>query len=370
MQQSDLLRCIGLIYDAAVDTARWQYVLNDIAEQFGGKVSLALHDQKSGRPTFLATANWEEDWVADYVAYYAPINPWTANLQNIPVQSAACDDVMFPKAALRKTEFYQDWLRPQRLEAATAAVVFNDKERFLNISVMHESERFQEECLRLFQGIIPHLQRAAQINRQISGLQVNAQSMERTFDYLDRGVVLLDGEGKAFYCNRHAKEYFDRMDGLVLGRDGKILCVGHGTQSKLDASIAQARATSAGFGSSAGDIIAIPRAHGGMPWSVMVAPMPASAMDLGRPEGAVVLFIIDPDKKPALSIAALRTVLGLTAAEARVAIALANGNTPEEIADKLGITTLTVRTHLRNAMSKTETRRLAELVALVLRCGG
>ena len=106
-----------------------------------------------------------------------------------------------------------------------------------------------------------------------------------------------------------------------------------------------------------------------MPWSLMIAPMPRSAMDFGHAEGAVALFIVDPNQKPTLSVASLRAVLGLTSAEARAAIALAEGKSPEEIAAAQGNTILTVRTHLRNAMGKTGISRLPELVALVLRCG-
>jgi DNA-binding CsgD family transcriptional regulator len=103
------------------------------------------------------------------------------------------------------------------------------------------------------------------------------------------------------------------------------------------------------------------------PWSLMIAPIPASALDFGYSEGAVALFIVDPNQAPAISVANLRSVLGLTETEARVAISLAEGKSPEDIARDQGKAILTVRTHLRNAMSKTGVSRLAEFVGLVLR---
>ena len=105
-----------------------------------------------------------------------------------------------------------------------------------------------------------------------------------------------------------------------------------------------------------------------MPWSVMVTPMPANALDFGHPEGSVALFIVNPNQKPVIATATLRALLGMTMSEARAAIGLAEGKSPEEIAREQGNTILTVRTHLRNAMSKNGISRLPELVALVLRC--
>lgn len=61
----------------------------------------------------------------------------------------------------------------------------------------------------------------------------------------------------------------------------------------------------------------------------------------------------------------LRDVYGATAAEARVAIALARGDTLAEMADELGVSRETVRVHLKRLFQKTETNRQALLVRLV-----
>ena len=58
---------------------------------------------------------------------------------------------------------------------------------------------------------------------------------------------------------------------------------------------------------------------------------------------------------------------GLTPAEARVAVALAEGLQPMAIAERLGITRTTVAFHMRNTFAKTHTGRQAELVSLLLR---
>ena len=66
----------------------------------------------------------------------------------------------------------------------------------------------------------------------------------------------------------------------------------------------------------------------------------------------------------------LRRILGLTATEAEVALALACGATASAIARDRAVSLETVRSHLKTIFAKTGTRRQATLVALVLQLRG
>lgn len=63
----------------------------------------------------------------------------------------------------------------------------------------------------------------------------------------------------------------------------------------------------------------------------------------------------------------LSALSGLTTAEARVALAIADGATPAEIARSLGISIHTLRKHLANSFDKTGTGSQARLGAFVKR---
>ena len=58
---------------------------------------------------------------------------------------------------------------------------------------------------------------------------------------------------------------------------------------------------------------------------------------------------------------------GLSHAEARIVVDLAEGRSPDEIADTHGLSRSTVATHLQRAFGKTGTSSQRELVALMLR---
>ena len=62
----------------------------------------------------------------------------------------------------------------------------------------------------------------------------------------------------------------------------------------------------------------------------------------------------------------LRRLWDLTAAEAQLALALADGATLEEIASRTGISQETARVHLKRTLAKSGTHRQSELVRLIL----
>ncbi len=81
---------------------------------------------------------------------------------------------------------------------------------------------------------------------------------------------------------------------------------------------------------------------------------------------AAVAFIFDPlhHQRPAQDI--LRAMFGLTPAECRVALLLADGHTPREIAQTVGVSFETVRSQIKSTFSKTNVKRQSELIRLLL----
>jgi len=335
----------------------------------GAKSVMMLHDANTRSISQSMTGRWEDDFTTSYTDYYVRLNKWTEEFAHFDVGQATVVDDIVPREVTLKSEFYADWLRPQNLMTGVTISVFKENLRYMNFSVLYDDtgEEQQRQNAAFLQALSPHLRRAGQINRQMSGLAFVSQALVEAFDRVNRGVALVHADGRSFYCNDQAKQYFDLRDGLVLYPDGRIGCQDQDVESDLYRTIRAAGKTAKGTGNSPGGITTVPRHLAARPWSVMIAPIPASAADFGHTEGAVALFIVDPNRAPTISAANLRAVLGITEAEARVAISLAEGKSPEEIAQEQGKAILTVRTHLRNAMSKTGVGRLAELVALVLR---
>ena len=99
--------------------------------------------------------------------------------------------------------------------------------------------------------------------------------------------------------------------------------------------------------------------------TVVVGPLDGR---LAASETAPAAFVLltDPDRGSARPLWMLRNLYGLTAAETAMAERLMQGDTPEQAAAALNVKTSTARFHLRSMFQKTDTRRQAELVRLLL----
>lgn len=85
----------------------------------------------------------------------------------------------------------------------------------------------------------------------------------------------------------------------------------------------------------------------------------------GAPEGTCLVMVVDLDARPEPKPETLRQVFGLSEAEAYLALELAKGRTPADVAARRRVSRTTVRSQLGAVFAKTNTRRQAELVALL-----
>ncbi|MFM9835856.1 MAG: helix-turn-helix transcriptional regulator, partial [Methylophilaceae bacterium] len=84
-----------------------------------------------------------------------------------------------------------------------------------------------------------------------------------------------------------------------------------------------------------------------------------------RRRGAI-LILHESGRIALPSQAQLKSLYGLTQAEARLALKLCEGSTPSECAKNMGVSISTIRSQLRALMEKTNSRRQAELLTKLL----
>lgn len=100
-------------------------------------------------------------------------------------------------------------------------------------------------------------------------------------------------------------------------------------------------------------------------WLHLVSVRPKEVMGVFGDRPYVLVTPLSPDQIPPLDHHALGVIFGFTPTQARVAVALADGQTAREIAERVGCAESTVRTHLRVVMEKLGARRLADAVRLL-----
>jgi len=180
------------------------------------------------------------------------------------------------------------------------------------------------------------------------------------YDLMHCGAVLLDACGKVVGLNTRAASLLG--DALAVCQD-QLSATDRATREAVKTLLCRAREPAHGCGANL--VIAVNREQG-RPLLIHAARCSAPTGEQAR-ENPIILIILDPCEDGGPSEAVLRQAFGLTSAEARIALGLARGRELKEIAALHCVAESTVRSQLKSILSKTDTHRQSELVALLAR---
>lgn len=220
-------------------------------------------------------------------------------------------------------------------------------------------------------AVMPHIRRVARLRQLVTSMRSEIDDLGHALDLAPAPLAVLDGSGRVICANAAAKQLLDERDGLRVERSS-LTASRPSDQRALAASIAKA-AISADAGSRrparahAVSTVAIARSDGVSLGAVFFALRPESALRGPGSRSARVLAVFhDPRRLVRLRSDLVAELHGLTATEAALATALAEGRTLTEFAIERGCTEQTARTHMKRVFEKTGTNRQADLVRIIL----
>lgn len=150
-------------------------------------------------------------------------------------------------------------------------------------------------------------------------------------------------------------------DGLSLSSDGRLIAKTD-TGSTLSQLLLSKQARIAGGNPPTHNRFRIARRRPSMHFDVEVSYLPLTGGFSPTQAGTWMLLIRDADTATGTAGAQLSAAFQLTPAETRLTTKLVEGQSLKDACGKLGITYNTGRAHLRNILSKTESRSQADLV--------
>jgi DNA-binding CsgD family transcriptional regulator len=357
---------VKLTYEAAADSSRW----SDFLRLFGKAIRapstvFIIHDNTHQKADTSGAIGFDPAWIKSYQEYFVTINPWLAGNPYRRGAVAVSEQVLTDSKLLR-TEYYNDFLRPQDWFYCCGVLTAQDESTTCEITAMRSRRAgsFTSDEVALFEYLAPHLQRAVRIHNRIAGLESGLNAAADVLDRFPTGIVVVNADAKVILSNRAADAILKRGDGLTSWTG--LRAVGHRETAKLRNAIAAVCTQSASGIPKPETVLQVFRPSGSRPFEVLVAPLPRHS-SLRRGGAAAAVFITDPEKGAALDSRALRELFGLTPAEIRLCIALVKGKSVEEYAQETGISSNTARTHVKRIYSKTGVRRQSELVRLLLR---
>ena len=264
---------------------------------------------------------------------------------------------IFTDDELAVDPIYRDLLWPAGLGwcAATAIRLPTGDELFLSVEREHARGPVEATAIEQLDALRPHLARSALMSARLQLERVRAASA--MLASIGLPALVFDRSGRVLVAN----ELLERPSDHVHWRAQDRFAL---KNSKADALLRRAMETlqSDGVGSNRSFPVRGPDAQVAL--IAHVVPIRRSARDLFAQ--CVGVLILMPAKTPqAPSVELVQSLFDLTAAEARVARSLTMGQTVDEIASEKGISSHTVRSHVRGVLEKTGSRRQADVIALL-----
>ncbi|MXP42475.1 hypothetical protein GRI75_12570 [Altererythrobacter soli] len=206
---------------------------------------------------------------------------------------------------------------------------------------------------RAFAHLAGALRRSIRLQIALEGQQ--ASILAGTFDAMDAHAFICTSEGKILGMSAPAEQLVSEGRWLT-ARNGQLAAAQLSSQESLFSALSSVS------GANDQDAVVV-RDDLGIPLYLEVLRLPARH---ALPFRANVLLIARPPRqRDALVMSLGRELFALTPTEALIASYLAQGKSPQRIADLCGISTGTVRTHLKRIFDKTGARGQVELVSLI-----
>lgn len=306
--------------------------------------------------------------IAEYQQHWGRYDPWRhAMSPDVRAGTVLVGDDLIARDRISRTAFYNEFGRKYETTQCLAGILEMSPGRISNISINRSDSgrRFSRRDADLLRQLMPHLRRAIDLHRRLSGVELLTAHLSAALDRVTFGVILIDHSGAVVSANRAAQTILRAADGLSCDR-GELRGATPAVTTGLRAVTRAAIRVSRGEALEGDTALSLPRQSGKRPLAVLVAPLPAVRMAFTTEAAAAALFVSDPEMAVTPDAETIQQLFGLTQGESRLAALLVRGLCLEEAASALGLTVATTRTRLKAIFEKTDTHRQAELVRLVL----
>lgn len=359
-----LYSVIAELYRAPLGETPWAEALAALSDALRS-TGTGLYAERDGRLIFAEHGRLPTEGVDRYLEYYWSIDPRVGRVPALQVGQIFTDLDFITESQMDRHEYYQDFLAPLGfryfigglLAKRSSLRAYYGVQRSLGKTAPDQQERRTLEILQ------PHLRAALELHLRLGELESEVESLVQAIDRLSTGVVLLNRDGQVLALNAAAEGLIARRDGLVLeqGMLGaqlphEAVVLSTAVAAAIDLATGAALVGSNGF--------RVSRPSGRAALVLTVIPLPTALEKTGGAVAAI--MIADPERGAALPAEVIRTLFGLTPAEAHLAIAISGGETLKNYARTRGVSINTIRAQLARIMAKTGTKRQPELVSLLI----
>ncbi len=374
MDDDSFHKVLDLVYGAAVEPELWPAVLTRLSALTGSHAAvITLQNEETGQGTGIRAEPLPEAAELFY-GHFATRNVF---LQSDNARAAVesyrptvlTDEHKVPKAALLRSEYYNDFMRRFDIHSVLMfrMAVNGMDTAVLNLHRTRRAAGYDDADIRFASALLPHLVRAFDAGQKIAASRVLTAGLMGAQDCSPNGLFLVDEDGRLRHANAAGRALLAGGGALRL-LAGRLCAAAPDQARRLEGLIRRAASTDQAL--RAGGAMALPSPQHRARLAVSVMPAGGHTSPVFTQGRSAIVCVTDPDARLSPSAATLRELFGLTAAEARVALALFEGLDPPAVAKRMNLRVSTVRSHLAHIFDKTEAHSQVELTRLLMRTVG
>ncbi|WJR78571.1 helix-turn-helix transcriptional regulator [Bradyrhizobium sp. NP1] len=362
-----LLTAVNKIHETPLLGGDWTAALSQVAAAVDGEhCFLFHHDTETGNSNLIAASGPTD--IAIPFAQGVPLTTLPRWADKLPTGAVVLSSAMMPDREFAESVFYHEVVRPAGAFYGVVSAPASARQRrfYLAVGRLRGRPDFGSEAISAMRALTPHVEMALRVGERLTGHTLAEACASGALARLNTGVIALDSSGGVVFANDPAQATLARAEGLFT-KAGRLRA----------RRLRDARALAHAINASARRTLQRPcspveiaAADGGPGLRVLAMPVPepvtAASLNFGLVPPAAFLLVIDLREERCRRQRRAATRWGLTPTEAAVALEIADGGGRIAVAARLGISIATVRTHLIRIFEKTDTKRQAQLVRVLM----
>ena len=371
---------VDLIYRASTGETSWESVLRSIADAFNASFAAFAIEQcelsqvravpaqvTPPRPVAAYLSTELGNLVDLYYSRYYLLDPF---LSGQPVTFAPSiqqlQDVCDPKD-FAKGEYYRDFARLADSFHLTRFSARFDTKLQIKVALNRSESGRPLNAIEVaqFDSLTTHLMRALKVQRHVTQMGATTDAAFGALEQTGRAALLIDRAGRIIRMNALSESISAEDDGITI-RNRRLVLEEPSSQHELRQAMLDRLGESMNPVALKSAAIAVQRPSGRRPYLMEITPFEFESYWSSGTAATALVTIRDPEAaQRSAKSGNWGSALGLTRSEWRVARTLATSRDEVAVAEALGISVNTVKTHRKRIYAKLGIHRRAELSAML-----
>lgn len=363
-----LLDFVGEIYEASYNPGHWDDVAAGLCKLLKARSGAIFLDDHEGRIRGMIGAHGLPKQVRAAYRFGMSKYDHTFQLQRREPLGKARQLLRAEDIRTEHPFYYRLILKPYDIGFLAAMNVYNDEEWHVGIG-LHRSFQaapFSDDDCLILQRLYPHFKRALRIHKEFHRLRNRQQTLESALGRFMTGLIIVDPDGNAIYCNPVAEAILSRHQALSINGDRRLQAHYPQENQRLRTLLAQLATADRQDISTHDQAIGLNHPDRKHALNLMLAPLAGAMTGTVQTTGGVALYLCDPDTSFHLPAEALRSLYDMTPTEASVAMGLVNGLSTMQISEQHGVSLETIRSQLKSIYLKMGVNKQQDVIRTLL----